>query len=238
MQLGLASNFQDEVDNIEPIWNLFKGVVDLWTVVDSGSTDGTQDKLKSQVGDKLNLIEDPMIKVHGYGYSRTKLIELSTSMDWVLIIDGDERMLPEEIGQLRPLIESHEDTDLILLPRCHYQNWEMTEVEYGNMETTGPDWHEALRINPDWQPRLFKRTITDGRSKIQFTKCVHEWPTGMEKEFKDISSPCIRHFGYLKSPERLKMVNDLCIQLRERLNERERNPLPLGMGSSEHPEGL
>lgn len=88
MQLGLASNFQDEVDNIEPIWNLFKGVVDLWTVVDSGSTDGTQDKLKSQVGDKLNLIEDPMIKVHGYGYSRTKLIELSTSMDWVLIIDG------------------------------------------------------------------------------------------------------------------------------------------------------
>ena len=104
MKLGLVSNFQDEINNIESIWGLFKDVVDMWTVIDSGSTDGTQQKLKEFVGSKLKLIESDLIKTNGYGYSRTKLIELSDNMDWVLIIDGDERMLPEDIEKLKKLI--------------------------------------------------------------------------------------------------------------------------------------
>ena len=63
MKLGLTSNFQDEVGNVEAIWDIFKDVVDQWLVVDSGSTDGTQDKLREVVGDKLILIDSDMIKV-------------------------------------------------------------------------------------------------------------------------------------------------------------------------------
>ena len=216
MKIGLASNFQDELENIEPIWEIYKDVVDKWTVVDSGSTDGTQEKLVSVVGDKLNLIESDKIQniEFGYGYARTQLVELSKGMDWVLIVDGDERMLPEDTDKIRPVIEANGSSDIIFLPRCHYQNWEMTEVEYGSMDHTGPDWTVAVAINPDWQPRLVKRTMRNGKSKVRFVNPVHEVVEGAENILQDVqNSPVIRHFGWMKSPERLKMIANLCRKL-------------------------
>jgi len=214
MRLCLSSNFQDEIDNIQPIWSLFKDVVDQWLVVDSGSTDGTQEKLKELVGDKLILVQDDMIKTKGYGYSRTKLIELNTMADWVLIIDGDERMLPEDILKMKRLVDSNPPYDMILLPRCHYQKWDMSVVEYGSMYKTGSDSNEALRINKDWQPRLIRRSMVNGRSKVQFSRPVHEQFNHREiRVLSDPNSPVIRHFGWMKTPERLKMVADLCQSL-------------------------
>ena len=215
MKIGLASNFQDEQGNVGPIWNVFKDVVDMWTVVDSGSTDNTYKRLLETVGSKLNFVSCSKIKDvdHGYGYARTKLVEASEGMDWVLIIDGDERMLPEDIDKLQSIVY-YDEYDMILLPRCHYQNWEMTKVEYGNMDTVGPDWHEAIKINPDWQPRLIKRTIVSGRSKVYFKRPVHESFAGAEKILQDVNiAPVIRHFGWMKSPERLKMIANLCRKL-------------------------
>jgi len=217
MKLGLASNFHDEIGNIKPIWNIFENVVDQWTVVDSGSTDGTQERLREVVGDKLNLVESNKIRIpeYGYGYARTNLVEESKNMDWVLIVDGDERMLPEDIMKIRSIIRANENADIIFLPRCHYQNWEMTEVEYGNMDTLGTDWREAIKINPDWQPRLIKRTImSDGGSKVYFERPVHEVACGVDIQIQDAeNSPIIRHFGWMKSPERLRMISNLCRKL-------------------------
>lgn len=213
MRLGLASNMQDEVDNIEAIWTIFKDVVDQWVVVDSGSTDGTQDKLREVVGDKLILIESAMIKTNGYGYSRTKLLELSTDMDWVLIFDGDERMLPEDVTKLVNIVNTNPNYDMIWLPRCHYQDWGMTQVEYGSMDKIGSDWQEAIRINPDWQPRLIKRTMNDGKSKVRYIRRVHETVKGVDNQLRDLSSPVIRHFGWMKSSEKKQAVAALCNEL-------------------------
>ncbi len=209
-KLFLASNFQDEVGNVEAIWNTFKDIIDGWTVVDSGSTDGTQDKLRELAGDKLRLIESDMIKVNGYGYARTKLIEYSDGSDWVLIWDGDERMMENDVKKVKFLVDYNPDVDIIFLPRCHYQKWDMSVVEYGSMDRTGPDWNEAIRINPDWQPRLIKRTLIEGKSKVHYKRRVHELIQGIDRQIRDIDSPVIRHFGFLKPPERLKMVSDLC----------------------------
>ena len=213
MRLGLASNMQDEVGNIEAIWEIFKDVVDQWVVVDSGSTDGTQDKLKEVVGDKLILIESDMIKTNGYGYSRTKLIELSEGMDFVLIFDGDERMLPEDVTKLVALVNTNPNYDMIWLPRCHYQNWEMTQVEYGSMDKVGSDWKKAIIINPDWQPRLIKRTIIDGKSKVHYARRVHELVRGVDAQLKDLNNPVVRHFGWMKTDEKKKAVATLCNEL-------------------------
>lgn len=212
-RLWLASNFQDEIKNIEPIWNIFKDIVDGWLVVDSGSTDGTQECLKDLVGDRLKLIQSDMIKVNGYGFARTKLIELSES-DWVLIFDGDERMLDEDTDKIHPLINSfNKNCDMIWLPRCHYQDWEMTKVEYGNMETVGSDWREAICINPDYQARLIRRQMVDGKSKVFFYRRVHEMRNGVESDYRSLSNPVIRHFGWMKSDERKKMIAGLCENL-------------------------
>ncbi len=214
LKLGLASNFQDEVQNVEAIWDIFKDVVEQWVVVDSGSTDGTQDKLREIAGDKLKLIESDMIKVNGYGYARTKLLELSEGVDYVLIFDGDERMLPEDIDKLKRVIASNPTEDMIWLPRCHYQDWEMTKVEYGGMDKIGPDWKEAVRINPDWQPRLIKRTMVGGKSKVHYTRRVHELVQGVDAQSRDLeNSPVIRHFGWMKSDEKQAQVSALCEEL-------------------------
>lgn len=212
-KLRLASNFQDEIANVEAIWNIFKDVVDGWTVVDSGSTDGTQQKLKELAGDKLTLIESDEIKVNGYGYARTKLIERSEDADWVLIFDGDERMSPENVTKLKVIVDSNPDYDMIWLPRCHFQDWEMEKVEYGSMDRIGSDWREAIKINPDWQPRLIRRTMIDGKSKVQYLKRVHERPQGIQTQLHNLDNPTIFHFGWMKSPERLKMVSSLCDKL-------------------------
>lgn len=214
-KLFLCSNFQDEISNIEPIWSIFKDVVEKWVVVDSGSSDGTQQKLRELVGDRLILVESDMIKQNGYGFSRTKLVEYAEGADWCLIWDGDERMTPEDILKLRALVDTNPDYDMIRLPRCHYQDFEMTKVEYGSMDRVGTDWREAIRINPDWQPRLIRRTIIEGKSKVQFFRRVHEWVKGVDKEFKDLNCPVIRHFGFLKSKERKQFIVDLCNQLWE-----------------------
>jgi glycosyltransferase involved in cell wall biosynthesis len=215
VKLGLASNFQDEIENIDSIWDIFKDLVSLWTVVDSGSTDGTQQSLRELAGDRLNLIESDMIRTNGYGYSRTKLIELSEGMDWVLIIDGDERMLPSDIEKLRRLFTINLDVDVIALPRCHYQNWEMTQVEYGSMDQTGPNWQQAIKIHPDWQNRLVRRTMINGQSKVRFQRRVHELMSEESKLriFRSLNNPVIRHFGWMKTPERKQQIVDLCTKL-------------------------
>lgn len=213
MKLGLASNFQDEIENLDEQHALFYDVVDMYTVVDSGSTDGTQTRLKALWGDKLNLIQSDEIKHNGYGFARTRLVTLSEGMDWVFILDGDERMTPEDILKLKTLVDANPDYDMIRLPRCHYQDFEMTKVEYGSMDRIGTDYKVALSLNPDFQPRLIRRTIIDGKSKVQFFRRVHEWVKGVDKEFKDLNCPVIRHFGWMKSDSRKKMVTDLCDSL-------------------------
>jgi glycosyltransferase involved in cell wall biosynthesis len=208
-RLWLASNMQDEITNLPAIWDIFKDIVDGWLVVDSGSTDGTQQWLRDNVGDRLKLVESNMIQVNGYGFSRTKLVELSDA-DWVLIFDGDERMLPDDVEKIHPLINKYNKYDMIWLPRCHYQDWEMTKVEYGNMNTIGSDWKEALAINPDYQPRLIHRQMINGKNKVQFFRRVHERIEGVQNDFSSRTNPVIRHFGWLKTDERKKMVADLC----------------------------
>lgn len=213
MKLGLASNFQDEIGNLNEHHALFYDVVDAYLVVDSGSTDGTQKRLRELWGDKLTLVQSDEIKHNGYGFARTRLVTLSEGMDFVFILDGDERMSGEDILKLRALVDANPDYDMIRLPRCHFQDFEQTKVEYGSMDRIGSDWREAIRINPDFQPRLIRRTIIDGKSKVQFFRRVHEWVKGVDKEFKDLNCPVLRHFGWMKSDSRKKMVADLCDKL-------------------------
>jgi len=213
MKLALASNFENEVENIEPIWNTFKDIIDLWVVVDSGSTDGTQEKLKELVGNKLKLVESPMIKTEGYGYARTTLVELAEGCDWVLIWDGDERMLPDDVAKVKKIVDNDKRNDLIFLPRCHYQKWDMSEVEYGSMDRVGNNSEYALMINPDYQSRLVRRIIVGGKSKVHWIRRVHEMVTGFEHGFKSLKNPVIRHFGFLKTDARKKQVAELCDKL-------------------------
>lgn len=216
IKLALASNFENEWENIRQIWDLFKDTCFMWTVVDSGSKDRTIPYLKEMVGDKLNLIRSDEIKTKGYGYARTRLIELSEGADWVLILDGDERMLVSDILKILPLIANIPNNyQVIALPRCHYKDWDMKQVEYGSMDKVGTNWLRAISINPDWQHRLIRRIMIDGKSKISFIRRVHETIVGVSEEnvYRYLSNPVIRHFGWTKTDERKREIAQLCENL-------------------------
>ena len=208
-KLGLASNFFNEVGNVPVIWDSFKDIVSHWLVVDTGSTDGTQEKLLQVVGDRLTLVESDMIQTEGYGYSRTKLIELSEGMDWVLIFDGDERMYSYDVALLKSIINTHYDCDLIWLPRYPIHKKSQNEIAF---DLTSIEF----KYNPDYQPRLIRRTMINGKSKVQFKNLVHEQLEGIEKDFKDIANQVILHFKYLSNIERKIRITKLCADLWEK----------------------
>ena len=131
-------------------------------------------------------------------------------MDWVLVVDGDERMLEEDTAKIVSTINANQNCDMIWLPRCHYQDWGMVNVEYGSMDKVGSDWREAIRINPDWQPRLIKRTIIDGKSKVQYERRVHETVKGVGAQLRNLNSPVIRHLGWMKTDDKKAAVAALC----------------------------
>lgn len=224
MDLGLASNFEDEYQNIEGLWKIFGPVVEQWLVVDSGSKDNTEQKLREIVGDKLVFISDPMIKTHGFAYARTKLVELSEGMDWVFTIDGDDRMCPDDAKKMKDIIDEDPPYDIIWLPRIDCHDREMRWIELGaSGGQPGPDKFMAIANHPDWQPKLIRRTMVRGQSKVHFKRAVHEIPMHNDpyplRELRDLGSPIIEAYGRLKTLETRLRIRQVCRDLRDKFPE-------------------
>lgn len=188
MSITLAVNTLDERSNIRALFNCVAKVVDEIVVVDTGSKDGT-----CELARKLGARVYEIAGVSGYGAMRTLTAHLART-EWVLILDGDERMDPPDAAKLKDLAKS--DHDLVWLPRQHYRTWNREICE-------NPD----IRVYPDWQGRFFRP------KDIYFVRKVHEHIMGVKNELRDFNSPIIRHFGWLKTPERLAMIKNLCDRL-------------------------
>jgi len=191
--IALLMNTKNETDNLRAVFNCFESVVSEIIVVDCGSTDGTRELARKLGARVYDLGECP-----GYGPMRTLTLHLART-DWAVIIDGDERMDIGDVGKMPGLVSRFQDTeiDAILMPRQHYRAWDRSICE-------NPD----ISIYADWQCRFVKVN-----HKIHWVRKVHEQIRGIRKEYKDISNPVIRHFGWLKTPERLKSIEDLCNKL-------------------------
>lgn len=205
MSITLASNFLNEVHNVEAVWSCFRHAVDEWVVVDTGSTDGTQ-ALCESLGARVYQIDG----VSGYGYMRTLTAHLAR-MDWVLIIDGDERMLPEDAHRLVQLSQQ-KDYDFIPLVRQHYRTADMGVLEGPNgtlIENPTPEQaRQNILAHPDWQNRFFRNSID-----VKFYRRVHERIVGAKNPLYTPDAPVIRHFGWLKTDERKRAIVTLCDRL-------------------------
>lgn len=191
--IALVVNTKNEVENVRAIFNCFSSVVDEIIVVDCESTDGTRE-LSRKLGARVyNIGICP-----GYGEMRSISVHIART-DWAIIIDGDERMDEADVGKIPELIKL--DYDLISLPRQHYRAWDRSICE-------NPD----LSVYADWQMRMIRV-----KPEIYWVKKVHEEIRGIAKgrELRELSNPVIRHFGFLKTQERLDEIVTLCNRLYE-----------------------
>jgi glycosyltransferase involved in cell wall biosynthesis len=106
---------KNEANVIKRCLDSVKDIIDTWCIVDTGSTDGTQQIIK----ETLNEIPGKLIesKWVNFGYNRTEAYEYAKNMaDWALLIDADmvinnlgfeKNQLSNEIGSYT-LIQKNE----------------------------------------------------------------------------------------------------------------------------------
>lgn len=189
MSISLVSAFLNESESVENLYVNVNSIIDEWIVIDTGSTDGTQDKCRA-LGARVFEYQS-MCELGGYGPMRTFGLR-QCKCDYALIVDGDERFLPIDLRNIKELSADAFPYDLIWLPRMNYTDWDMRTWD-------NPPGHL------DYQPKFVKV-----KSSIHWIYPVHEKICGASLERRDPNGPFIRHFGAMKTPERIKQVGEIC----------------------------
>ncbi len=152
-----------------------RGIADEIIIVDTGSVDRTKEIARS-FGAKVYDFE----WVDDFAAARNEALRRCTGK-WVLYLDADERLNPENSGNIRPLLENTPDNIgayIVTLESDHRQMDGGTELHRGGY------------------PRIFRNL---GYPDIKFTGRVHEQITpsifalGKNIDFSDIT---ITHLGY------------------------------------------
>jgi glycosyltransferase involved in cell wall biosynthesis len=82
---------KDEASVIRRCLDSVRAIIDCWVIVDTGSTDGTQDVIRKHLGDLPGeLVERPWID---FAHNRSEAIDLARGRaDYLLVIDADETL--------------------------------------------------------------------------------------------------------------------------------------------------
>lgn len=90
--LGLVMIVKNEAHNIEQTLASFRSVIDRWTILDTGSTDGTQDVIRRELaGIPGELHEEPFVD---FSTSRNRALELhGTSTVFAVMPDSDDYLV-------------------------------------------------------------------------------------------------------------------------------------------------
>lgn len=175
-RLFICCVFKNEAPNLQGLIDSTEGIADHWTVVDTGSTDGTQDKLHELLGDKLTLIQDEWDD----DFSRVRNIGLvaaeEAGADWCLVLDGDDLLLgAANLKQALPLIPD--------------------EVAFCGMTVGSPRYDGAAETFQ--QPRLFRAS-----ESIRYLYPVHAYPdldrwwSDGDKKMLLLPECSVQHHGY------------------------------------------
>lgn len=174
MRLSFCMIVKNEADQLPQCLNSVKDVVDEMIVVDTGSTDNTPE-ISKKLGAQVYYFE----WCDDFAAARNAALKYVTG-DWVLVLDADERLVPEIVPQMQQAM-TQEDCLLINLVR---QEVGATQSPYSLVS------------------RLFRH-----HPKIQFSRPYHAMvddsiiPLCQNSQWKitELSSVAILHEGYQAS---------------------------------------
>jgi hypothetical protein len=174
LTLSVIMIVKDEQEMLPGCLEAVKDVVDEMIVVDTGSTDGTV-AIAERFG--ATVVHFPWNG--SFADARNVSIDHATC-DWVMYLDADEHLMPEDAPKLREL-----------LTKTWREAFYLVETNYtGGDESGSAVTHHALRL---WRRRPHYRF--EGRIHEQKT---HTMPTYLPERF-ETSTVRMRHYGYLRS---------------------------------------
>lgn len=160
--VAFAAIVKDEAANFRKTLESVVGVVDLVVVLDTGSTDGTQDVVRAFAKDHLDLptylYEEPFVD---FSVSRNRALETAEAFHpvFTLMLSGDEVLTEESRKPLRAWFERAGDIDTDVGAYC---------VEMMSGTQTWP-FPRVLRVGGGWR----------------YEDDVHETPQGPNGELVD-----------------------------------------------------
>ena len=199
LTLSLVMIVKDEQEMLPGCLEAVREAVDEMIVVDTGSSDRTIEIARSF---GARVVEFPWNG--SFADARNVSLDHATG-DWVIYLDADEHLVPEDAPRLRDLL-THTWREAFYLVETNYT---------GGDESGAAVAHHALRL---WRRRPQYRF--EGRIHEQKT---HTMPTFLPERF-ETSNVRIRHYGYLRSRITAKDKSRRNIELLE-IEARE-NPSP------------
>lgn len=193
MKVALAIPFKNEEDILGfTMPKVPKDMFSDFVFLDTGSTDGSREIIKSIFGDVT--FYDGRTPFFDHGFWRQTMLDTSRKLgcDWCFMLDTDETIFRREYEIAFKYME-HGESDLYRMARINL---------------VGSDKRFAQELYPDWQARIM-RCATD----FHYLHGTHAQPCygGGDKIVRGHFLPDVRifHYGWTRSNERftLKELN-------------------------------
>lgn len=153
MSICLNMIVRNEAHNIPRLFQSLKGIIKSYVILDTGSQDGTIEKIQEQADD---IVIPGMVVQTGwtsnFGEMRQKALDLALDYsleDHILIMDGDEEMIcphPEQFRTLNPKVSYRVPKHVANLRNDHINL--LSAYQKGNWLWKGK-LHEFLQCPPD-----------------------------------------------------------------------------------------
>jgi hypothetical protein len=137
-------------------------IAECFAIIDTGSTDGTVARVEGVLRETGKPFAIRTHQADRFDDMRNAALDLvPDTAEWVLMLDADEELCPDDHAALRLLL-SQADQDAYALPRYNY---------------TGTDKSGEVSPYPDRQVRLLRNT--PGR-RVRYSGAVHETVRGVD----------------------------------------------------------
>lgn len=121
MTIRLNMIVKDEAAVIERCLRSVLPIIDSWSIVDTGSTDGTQDIIRTVLADVPGVLhERPWVN---FGHNRTQALKLAGSdADWLLMLDAD-MTIEYDAAMVEGLVVSPWDAHMLRYAGGETEHW-------------------------------------------------------------------------------------------------------------------